>query len=170
MAKNRKTAQDFGGKTQTASYYWNRKTALRIGKNRKTARKKRRKPQNRTKKSTKTAKPQTSDTPPSTIWRYPHWIALLTWHQHQPLNVLNVHGYRQYACINVCCFRPHKINSLFLILSNLKSDARVRIRILYFISFYIVNLGWRWHDLSGHLSSRLTWNKRVINLSYFDNR
>ena len=33
--------------------------------------------------------------------------------------------------------RPHKINSLFLILSNLKSDARVRITILYFIFFYI---------------------------------
>ena len=51
MAKIRKTAPEFGGKTQTESYYWNRKTAQKphekwaqtakphekIGENRKTA-------------------------------------------------------------------------------------------------------------------------------------
>ena len=61
MAKNRKTAPDFEGKMQTASYYLNRKTAQKpheksaktakphekIDENRKTARKNRRKPQNR---------------------------------------------------------------------------------------------------------------------------
>ena len=56
MGKNRKTAPDFGGKTQTASYYRNRKTAQK-------PREKLTKVANRTEKSTKSAKHYTSGTP-----------------------------------------------------------------------------------------------------------
>ena len=88
--------------------------------------------------------------------------ALLIWLQlsllsYQPLGRTDSDSQRTSVCTGFVWNQNKsshwKMNSLFRILSILKSGPRVRIRILSFIFFCIENHGWRWHDLPSHLNS-----------------